>query len=201
MPYLVHDHFREHPTCGASHSDGLGSERDDQAGIPKLGLYPAWGEPRSEPAIAGPLEPGTQHMAPDDPFPLNLFPAQVRAAILSEFDGRCPSLQEVAEISDARWLSTPAIGPVVLKKIRDLGQGDAAPSRLMTDAELLRRLTLLQKEVQLIQRTVRRMLPQGSRGESPLHRGSLSTSTRSLLPSEASLPSRTSNGGEAPFSL
>lgn len=65
-------------------------------------------------------------MALDEPFPLNLFPAQVRTAILNEFDGRCPSLQEVAEISDARWLSTPAIGPVVLKKIRGLGLDDAS---------------------------------------------------------------------------
>lgn len=103
-------------------------------------------------------------MAPDDPFPLKLFRAQVLTAILNEFDGRCPSLREVTEISDTRWLSTPAIGPTVLKKIRDLGHGDAAASRLMTDAELLRRLARLQKELQLIQRTVRRMLPQSSRG-------------------------------------
>jgi hypothetical protein len=90
----------------------------------------------------------------DEPFPLNLFSAQVRIAILNEFNGRCPSLQEVAEIPDDHWLATPAIGPVVLRKIRTLGQEAPAP-RQMTDAELLRRLGFLQKEFQAIQRTIR----------------------------------------------
>jgi hypothetical protein len=167
--------------------------------MPKLGLYSALGEPRSKPAIAGPLEPGAEHMTLDEPFPLNLFPAQVRTAIVKEFDGRCPSLQEAADISDVRWLSTPAIGPVVLRKIRGLCQGDAPTAREMTDAELLKRLTVLQEEFKLIQRAVRAMLPQSSREGRPLHRGSLSSSTLGLLPSEAPLPSRTSNGAEAPF--
>jgi hypothetical protein len=56
----------------------------------------------------------------------------------------------VGEVPDTRWLSTPAINPVALKKIRDLGYGGASPSRLMADAELLRRLTVLQNEFQLI---------------------------------------------------
>jgi hypothetical protein len=135
----------------------------------------------------------------NEPFPLKLFPSQIRTAILDEFDGRCPSVREVAEIPDARWLSTPAIGPVVLKKIRSLGQGDA-PSRQMTDAELLRRLTVLQEEFRLIQRAVRKTLPQSSREGHPLHRRSLSSPTLGLLPSEALPPSGTSNRSEASFS-
>jgi hypothetical protein len=138
-------------------------------------------------------------MALDEPFPLNLFPTQVRTAILNEFDGRCPSLQEVADISDVRWLSTPAVGLVVLRKIRSLCQGDAPTVRPMTDAEMLKRLTSLQEEFKRIQRTVRAMLPHSLREGRPLHRGSLSSSTQGLLPSEAPLPSRTSNGAEAPF--
>jgi hypothetical protein len=167
--------------------------------MPKLGLYSALGEPRSKRAIAGPLEPGAEHMALDESFPLNLFPAQVRTAILNEFDGRCPSLQEAAELSDVRWLSTPAIGPVVLRKIRSLCQGDAPTVRQMTDAELLKRLTVLQGELKLIQRTARAMLPHSSREGRPLHRGSLSSSTQGPLPSEVLLPSGTSNGAEARF--
>jgi hypothetical protein len=136
----------------------------------------------------------------NEPFPLKLFPSQIRTAILDEFDGRCPSVREVAEVPDARWLSTPAIGPVVLKKMRGLGQGDAPPSRQMTDAELLRRLTVLQEEFRLIQRAVRKTLPQSSREGHPLHRRSLSSPTLGLLPSEALPPSGTSNRSEASFS-
>jgi hypothetical protein len=91
----------------------------------------------------------------DESFPLNLFPSQVRTAILDEFAGRCPSLHEVAEIPDARWLSTPGIGAAVLKKIRALGRDDASPTCGMTDAELLRQLAALQEELKLIQSTVR----------------------------------------------
>ena len=138
-------------------------------------------------------------MALDESFPLNLFPEQVRTAIVNEFVGRCPNLQEAAELSDVRWLSTPAVGPVVLRKIRSLCQGDAPTARPMTDAELLKRLTVLQEEIKLIQRTVRAMLPHSSREGRPLHRGSLSSSTQGLLPSEAPLASRTSNEAEAPF--
>lgn len=148
----------------------LRSQRYSQAGMPKLGLYSASGEPRPEPAIAGPLEPGAEHVT-DEPFPLGLFPSQVRTAIMNEFDGRCPSLQEVAEIPDARWLSTPAVGPVVLRKIRGLDRGDAPPSRPMTNTELLRRLTSFQEEFKLIQRTLRTTLPRRSRQGHPRHRG------------------------------
>ncbi len=138
-------------------------------------------------------------MVLDEPFPLNLFPAQVRTAIVNEFDGRCPSLQEAADISDVRWLSTPAVGPVVLRKIRSLCQGDAPTARPMTDAELLKRLTFLQEEIKLIQRAVRAMLPHSSREGRPYPRKSLSSSTQGLLPSEVLLPSGTSNGAEARF--
>jgi len=109
----------------------------------------------------------------DEPFPLNRFPAQVRAAILSEFNGRCPSQQEVAETPDARWLSTPAIGPAVLKKIRASEQAGAPTLRQMTDAELVRRLMHLQREVDMIHRTVRIKLSRNA--------------TRRSLTSEASL--------------
>jgi hypothetical protein len=91
----------------------------------------------------------------DEPFPLELFSPRVRTVILKEFNGRCPSQQEVAEIPDARWLSTPEVGPVLLKKIRSFGQNEPPPVCQLTDAELLRRLTGLQEELKLIQANVR----------------------------------------------
>jgi hypothetical protein len=124
--------------------------------MPKLGLYSASGEPRSKPAIAGLLQPGTEHMPLDEPFPLDRLPPRVRTAILNEFNGRCPSQHEIAEIPDAYWLSTPEIGPAFLKRIRALGQDEPPTVWQLTDAELLRRITGLQQELELIQATVRR---------------------------------------------
>ena len=106
----------------------------------------------------------------DEPFPLNLFPFQVRTTILDEFAERCPSLHEVSDIPDARWLSTPGIGAAVLKKIRGLSQGDAPPACRMTDAERLRRLAALQEELKLIQSTVQTGIARSSMQGRALHR-------------------------------
>jgi hypothetical protein len=84
--------------------------------MPKLSLYSAVAKPRSEPAIVGLLSLGTEQMPLDEPFPLDQFSPRVRTVIRNEFNGRCPSQQEVAEIPDARWLATPDIGPVLLKQ-------------------------------------------------------------------------------------
>src|SRR5215207_10033787 len=88
----------------------------------------------------------------NEPFPLNAIPPRVRNAILNEFKGRCPSIQEVAEIPDSYWLSTPAIGPAVLEKIRSVT--DAQPPQVsrpslarLSDAELLDHLERLQQEL------------------------------------------------------
>ena len=106
-------------------------------------------------------------MALDEPLPLNHFSPRLQCAILDQFKGRCPSQQEVAEITDAQWLSTPAIGPAILQKIRALGQCDEPSIRQITDAELLRRLIDLQEELKRIQRAVRMTI---SREGRPRHR-------------------------------
>lgn len=148
--------------------------------MPKLGLYSALGEPESNFAIAGRLSPGVEPMSLDDPFPLNQLPSRVRNAILREFNGRCPSQQEVAEISDARWLSTPDIGTGALKKIRALGQDDHPSTGAMADTELLWRLTALQAELRLIQRSVRMQLSRSSTNAYSLHQQPPGSRTFSL---------------------
>ncbi|WP_210252240.1 hypothetical protein, partial [Microvirga tunisiensis] len=42
-------------------------------------------------------------MTLEEPFPLDAVPSRVRAAILNAFKGRCPSVREMAEISDRDW--------------------------------------------------------------------------------------------------
>ncbi len=95
----------------------------------------------------------------DENFPLEAFPSPVRAAILDEFDGRCPTVREVAYIPDNRWLATPAIGPATLERIRCLTQGRQPRERgslasHMTDAELMKRLLSLQEELRSIHKAV-----------------------------------------------
>jgi hypothetical protein len=93
-------------------------------------------------------------MYQDEIFPLDAIPPRVRRAILHEFQGRRPTIQEVAQISDRHWLATPDIGPSTLEKIHEVlhpqtHQGDGASSK-MTDAELLDRLEFIQEELRSI---------------------------------------------------
>jgi hypothetical protein len=92
----------------------------------------------------------------DEPFPWEAGPSRLRNAILREFQGRCPSIREMAQIPDRQWLSTPDVGPRSVEIIHDLT--DAAgqqtirpPDAQLTDAELLERLEWLQKEVRWLQ--------------------------------------------------
>src|SRR5687768_17292645 len=94
-------------------------------------------------------------MGLDDPFPIERCSGRVRGAILAEFQGRCPTVREVASISDAQWLTVPNIGPTTLEELRSMTQqapnGNDKPSATtMTDGELLSRLNRLQRELNLI---------------------------------------------------
>jgi len=108
-------------------------------------------------------------MQQDQPFPLEAVPLRVRRAILTEFKGRWPSVQEIDQISDRHWLATPGVGPTFLKKMRGIAhppqqQHDADLPRL-TDAELLDRLEFIQEEVRCIQRTLKAKLRGTARHE------------------------------------
>ena len=59
-------------------------------------------------------------MSLDDPFPLELVSSRVRSAVLREFQGRCPSIREMAQISDKQLLATPGIGATALGDIRSV---------------------------------------------------------------------------------
>jgi hypothetical protein len=58
----------------------------------------------------------------DDLFPIDECSQSLRAAILAQFYGRCPTVRQVLNIPDARWLSTPGIGQVSLKRLHQLTQ-------------------------------------------------------------------------------
>jgi hypothetical protein len=94
-------------------------------------------------------------MGLDDPFPIEKCSGRVRGAILAEFRGRCPTIREVASISDAQWLTVPNIGPTTLEELRSMTHpvpnGEADPTSAgMPDSELLSRLSRLQRELNII---------------------------------------------------
>ena len=77
----------------------------------------------------------------DDPFPLEELPFRISQTIRAEFEGRHPSIREVASLPDSHWLTLPGIGPSVLAWMRALTRGARRKARLpslagMSDAEL-----------------------------------------------------------------
>ena len=99
-------------------------------------------------------------MPTNEPFPLELFSARVREAILAEFNGRHPTNWQVACVSDARWLSCPRIGPTMLARMRRVARGVHQVSRMspvssMTDIELLGRYELLHDELERIRAEIK----------------------------------------------
>ena len=94
-------------------------------------------------------------MGLDDPFPIEKCSGRVRGAILAEFQGRCPTIREVASISDAQWLTVPNIGPTTPEELRSMAQplsngGDGAAANQMPDQEILSRLGRLQRELNIL---------------------------------------------------
>ena len=56
----------------------------------------------------------------DERFPLEAIPPRVRGVLLREFQGRQPTVQEIAQILDRHWLATPGVGPSALDKLRSI---------------------------------------------------------------------------------
>jgi hypothetical protein len=88
----------------------------------------------------------------NEPFPIERCSARVKAAILSEFGGRGPTVREVASISDAKWLSLPGVGRVTLMQLQHVIQGVLSKSRerpleTWTDAALLSRRIRLRHDI------------------------------------------------------
>ncbi len=106
----------------------------------------------------------------DDAFPLHVVPGRIGAVILQEFRGRCPTVQEVAQLSDQQWLAVPGIGPSALGFIRSvtddqLAAADAFSPATMSDVELLDRLASIQEELRGIRDLLKSKLkPSSSRG-------------------------------------
>jgi hypothetical protein len=97
-------------------------------------------------------------MHQDESFPLEAIPPRVRRALLREFEGRWPTVREVARISDRQWLATPDIGPSTLERIHSILRPEQyqedVSSPGMDDAGLLTRLQAIQEELRRIRCTL-----------------------------------------------
>ncbi len=108
-------------------------------------------------------------MGLDDPFPIENCSGRVRGAILAEFQGRCPTIREVASISDSQWLTVPNIGPTTLEELRSMtqqlpnGEGLGSSGSSIPDNELLSRLNRLQRELNILVAEIRTRLSGASR--------------------------------------
>jgi hypothetical protein len=111
-------------------------------------------------------------MGLDDPFPIEKCSGRVRGAILAEFQGRCPTIREVASISDAQWLTVPNIGPTTLEELRNMTQqlpngSDGAIAPHIPDQEILSRLGRLQRELNILIGEIRTRLNMTSSRRNP----------------------------------
>ena len=104
----------------------------------------------------------------DELFPVETLPPRARNAVLQEFKGRTPTIQEVDQIPEKYWLLTPNLGQSSVARILRISKGESwsagAPLKGLTDEELLDRLTFLQNELRSIRRLVKQMV-QGHRNE------------------------------------
>ena len=105
----------------------------------------------------------------DDPFPIEGCSRRLRNAILGEFQGRCPTFQEVFSIPGKQWLKVPGMGQTLLTELEAimqnrLEQTKGQASAHMTDAELIARLERLQRDLKRLCREVQSRLDNASKG-------------------------------------
>ena len=75
-----------------------------------------------------------------DLFPIELLEPRAQQSILESFDGRRPTISEVASISDADLLKLSGFGPSTVSKVRSIAQERIVSSfviNTMSNEELL----------------------------------------------------------------
>jgi hypothetical protein len=96
----------------------------------------------------------------DEPFPLERVSLRARKAILQAFEGRHPSIHEVATVPDDRWLTNPGVGPATLEQISrvtgvGIGPTDLPCAPQLSDVELMKRLDRIQQELLRLQNALK----------------------------------------------
>lgn len=87
----------------------------------------------------------------------------MRAAILSEFQGRPPTLHDVASIPPQQWLKVPGVGQTLLTELEAVvgahqGWMKSNIPAGSTDAEMLDQLERLQRDLERLRRELRTLI-------------------------------------------
>jgi hypothetical protein len=95
-----------------------------------------------------------------DPFPVGTLPRTVRETIFTEFQGRHPTVPQMASVPDAHWLKLPAMGPARLARLRSQAaqiceQLQPSPLTGMTAEDLLAQHHQLATQHDLLQGKLR----------------------------------------------
>jgi hypothetical protein len=98
-------------------------------------------------------------MQPDDPFPIERCSGRLKAAVLAEFQGRCPTFQEMFSIPLKKWLTVPGIGETSLRELEAImgiyqGQTKSPAAPRISDAELLARFERLQRDLERLRHDI-----------------------------------------------
>ena len=110
-------------------------------------------------------------MQPSDLFPIERCSRRLKTAILDEFHGRCPTLQEITSVSQKRWLTVPGIGHTLLTELDNIIQScsvgtDENTPKPSDDADFLARLEVLKRDLIRLKHDVERLLSKGSLDQS-----------------------------------
>jgi hypothetical protein len=116
------------------------------------------------------FEGASAEMQSDKPFPLERVSLRARKAILQVFGGRHPSIHEVAKVSEARWVTNPGVGPATLAQISRVTGVRSVPTDLpcapqLSDAELMKRLDRLQRELLRLQSALKIIVGHSMNGQ------------------------------------
>jgi len=101
-------------------------------------------------------------MQQDHSFPLDRCSKRLRTVIINEFQGRCPTVNEVSSIPAKDWLAAPGMGPTLLSELDNLTQTQPSEPRdtltNLSDDELLNLLEALQREMDNLRRDAQRLI-------------------------------------------
>lgn len=109
-------------------------------------------------------------MQPTDPFPIERCSPRLRAAILSEFNGRSPTYQDIISLSPKEWMSVPGIGASLLRELESIlqnpsavAQGDLSANPTYANAnpnqpDLIARLEQLQRDLEKLRDDIQVLL-------------------------------------------
>lgn len=91
----------------------------------------------------------------DMPFPIERCSKRVANALLREFEGRIPTVEEVLAYRDNDWLGTPGFGRKALEEINEIKSSlQPAPAAILrakiSDAELVLHLHGLVQDMEAI---------------------------------------------------